>query len=356
MRGAIWQGGREYGMFAEHLIGAMKESPYWSDSLDARIRFVLGDGYPRRDVGDGWELTYGEEAMRECPDADILAHANYVGPKWETSESSSGVFDDHGVQATLFAWLRGNLEGFRGMKAAREKIAATGKEYSIAAYESGPSGYTLPGSAGREIVEVNEQYGKSLAMGVAALDAWLGAYEQGWTYQNFLGYGQGQYWNSHTWFSNGFRPSPGWLALKLRNRFARGDLMAVETTSVPDLRFYEATYPLIGVYAMREGSRWSVFVLSRKLDGNHDGFDFGDGGTAVTLTLPFRTAETITLHRLTGDPRANNREAMDVDIETLPVPAAAVANGTFRVNAQSGGLASGMPPGSIYLYVFEGVE
>ena len=64
-------------------------------------------------------------------------------------------------------------------------------------------------------------------MAVACADAWLRSYALGWTYQCFLGYGQGGYWNSHTPLWDGFRPCPGWQMLALRNRFASGDLMAV---------------------------------------------------------------------------------------------------------------------------------
>ena len=55
--------------------------------------------------------------------------------------------------------------------------------------------------------------------------------------------------------------------------------MAVEQQTVPQLTRGGKTYPLIGAYAMRDESRWSVFVLSRKLDGNHvtkrDDFEAG---------------------------------------------------------------------------------
>jgi len=355
-RDAVWQGGQEYGMFARYLIENMQRSPYWQQAgLRGRIRFALGDGYIRRDI-NGRMLTYGEEAMLECPQADILAHANYVGPKWETGDASSGIFDDHGVQATLMEFQTGGAAEFGEWQKVRDEMAAAGHVYDLAAYESGPSGYSLPGQGSPDQVEVNERYGKSLAMGVAALDAWLGAYGLGWTHQGFLSYGQGQYWNSHTWFSEGFRPSPGWQALALRNRFASGDAMQVGVESTPMLKLGEASYPLVGAYAFREGDRWSVFVLSRKLDGHHDGADFGDGSTPVTLSLPFASAQRITLHRLAGDPRDNNRSEMRIAPESVDVPGAALRAGEFQVDPQTGGAAGGMPPGSIYCYVFEGVR
>ncbi|HQK93746.1 MAG TPA: Ig domain-containing protein [Armatimonadota bacterium] len=355
-RNAVWQGGQEYGMFARYLIENMQRSPYWQQQkLAGRIRFALGDGYVRRDI-NGRMLTYGEEAMLECPQADVLAHANYVGPKWETGDASSSTFDDHGVQATLLAFQTGGGAEFGEWQKVRDEMAAAGHAYDLAAYESGPSGYTLPGQGNAEQVEVNERYGKSLAMGVAALDAWLGAYALGWTYQGFLGYGQGQYWNSHTGFSEGFRPCPGWQALALRNRFASGDMVWVGADSTPTLRMGEASYPLVGAYAFRDGDRWSVFVLSRKLDGNHDGASFGDGSTPVLLKMPFASVQRIELHRLTGDPRDSNRSETRIQPESVDVPAGALRAGEFRVDAQTGGVPGGMPPGSIYCYVFHGAR
>lgn len=349
LRNAVWQGGPEYGLFCQYLIDGMRADPRWRElGLDGKIRFALGDGYPRRDVGDGWRLTYGEEAMRTCPGADLLAHANYVGPKWETGDESASRFDDHGVQLTLLAYLSGNVRAFIELQQARERLVAAGvPRYDLAAYESGPSGYSLPGRAPREQVLVQERYGKSLAMAVTALDGWLDACARGWTHQCFFAYGQGRRWNSHTWFSEGFRPSPAWLAMTLRNRYARGDLLLVDGTSAPFIAIDGVVMPLTGCYAFRDGDRWSIFLLSRKLDGEHDGFDFGDGATPVSLYLPIEAAEGITLHRLTGDPREGN----SARIESLSIPASALRHGRLEVNAESGGLEGGLPPGSIFLYV-----
>ena len=152
------------------------------------------------------------------------------------------------------------------------------------------------------------------------------------------------------------RPGPAWLALALRNRYASGDLMAVEERSAPTMQRRKDAYPLVGAYAMRDGDRWSVFVVSRKLDGNHDGHDFGDGHTPVTLRLPFAKAAKIAVHKLTGDPRANNRKAMNISIQSQDVPVAALKDGAFAVNGQTGGGKGGLPPGSVYLYVFEAAK
>jgi hypothetical protein len=357
MRNAVMQGGREYGLFTRYLCETMRKSPYWkSEKLDLKIRFALGANYDGRIDKDGSVKGYGEEAMQANPYATILGHANYVGPKWETGEYSARVYDDHGVQECLLSFLVGPQASEIKMGQARDALAKSHHDYDIAAYEGGPGGYALPGRAAPEQVETNERYGKSLAQAVGTIDAWMRSYLYGWTDQGFLGYGQGNHWNSHTPFADGFRPCPAWLALSMRNRYASGDLMAVEEKSVPTMQHKKDVVPLVGAYAMRDGARWSVFVVSRKLDGKHDGQDFGDGTTPVTLHLPFARAGKVTLHKLTGDPRLTNREKMNIDIQSEEIPAAAVTGGVFTVTEKTGGAKGGMPPGSIFLYVFEAAQ
>ena len=351
---AVWQGGPEYGLFARYLIENMKKSPYWKEQgLDRKIRFCLGAGYNGSVEKDGKVRGYGEEAMQTCPYTTALGHANYVGPKWETGDKATAVFDDHGVQATLLGFLAGPEQNQIKMGQARDALEKSHHAYDIVAYEGGPSGYALPGRDSSQQKLVNERYGKSLAMAVAALDAWMRSYQYGWTYQNFLGYGQGLYWNSHTPLWDGFRPSPGWQALVMRNRLASGDLMAVEEKGVPTIRWDKKTYPLVGAYALRDGDRWAVIVVSRKLDGKHEGQDFGDGCTPVTLRLPIRSARKITVHKLTGDPRASNREKLVIAPKAEDVPADALADGVLAIDDHTGGSTHGMPPGSILIYVFE---
>jgi len=237
---------------------------------------------------------------------------------------------------------------------ARNALARTHIRYDLAAYEGGPSGYTLNRDKQHE---VNEKYGKSLAMGVAALDAWMCSYAYGWTDQLFSAYAQGENWSSHTAMWDGFRPCPAWQALALRNQHASGDLMAVAEGTVPTLerRTGKATelYPLVGAYALRDGKRWSLILLSRKVEGRHDVVDLGDGYTPVTLHVPFLEASSIMLHTLAGDPRVSNRNEMNIKPESKTIDASTLSHGTFVVNERTGGGERGLPPGSIFLYVFE---
>jgi len=352
-RNAITQGGPEYGLFCQYLIEQIKQSPYWtSQHLANKIRFNLGGFYNGSVRPDGSVTGYGEEAVQHCRDAVTLEHANYVGPKWETGDKSMSTFTDHGVQETLLGWLTSNAKVQAEWSKARTALAKAGHPYDLVAYEGGPSGYAIPGHASAEQNATNEHYGKSLAMAVSALDAWMGSYQLGWTDQCFLGYGEGAFWNSHTLMGKGFRPSPGWQALAMRNRYVSGELMAVQTNRTPTIQRGQETYPLIGVYAAHQGNVWSVIVVSRKLNGQHDGVDFGDGCTPVTIHLPIATATNIMLHSLSGDPRQTNLDAMNISIKELTIPTATLVNGAFTIDAHSGGSEGGLPPGSIYIYNF----
>lgn len=335
MSGQVHQGGREYGLFTRYLVENIRKSPYWaSQKLEGKIRFNLGANYSGTVEKDGAISGYGEDAMKGDPYATVLGHANYVGPKWETGEEAAKTYTDDGVQATLLAYVQGLEPDMQKWGGARDAMAKQHHAYDLAAYEGGPSGYTLPGSAPEDVVEVNEKYGKSLAMAVASLDAWMSSYRYGYTYQNFLGYGQGRYWNSHTLLKDGFRPSPGWLALTLRNRYASGDLMAVDAREIPTIKRGKGEYPVLGCYAMRDGKRWSVFVVSRQLEG----------ALPLALKLPFASATKVTLHQLAGDPRLTNRDKMNVAIQSEDLPSGSVAGGTMNVT---------MPAGSIYLFNIE---
>jgi hypothetical protein len=337
-RGAIHQGGREYGLFCQYLIDQIKQSPYWAaQHLDSKIRFALGANYDTHINGE--RVTgYGEEAMQACPGATVLGHANYVGPKWETGDYSARHYDDHGVEECLLSFLTGPEKSQKVMGAACELLSKSNHPYDIAAYEGGPGGFALPGSAPPEQVETNEKYGKSLAQAVGAFDAWMRSYLYGWTDQCYLAYSQGNHWASHQPFHLGFRPSPAWQALALRNR-AAGDLLTVEETAVPTIARGKASYPVIGAYALRDGRTWSIFVVSRRLDGP----------IPTRLKLPFATARKVTLQALTGDPRLTNREQLNFSIVSRDLPAASVAGGLLEVEPASGG----MPAGSILLYVIE---
>ena len=111
--------------------------------------------------------------------------------------------------------------------------------------------------------------------------------------------------------------------------------------------------PLAAVYATRKGARAAVVIVSRKVP------EFpvaGDGGfTPVTVELPFAHAKSITLYRMTGDPKSNNLAADNVKIQKVDIPAARV-NATLVLSAATGADERGLAPASTYVYVFDGVD
>jgi len=356
--GWVFTGGLEYGLFADYFfrqnVAAM---PAWTDhNLGSKIRFALGAGY------DGAPEAYGEAAAQRAPEiTSYLGHANYVGPTWETGDVPHEIFDDHGMQETLVGFSTGMQPLVDQVAETRDDLASAGlADYEVIAYEGGPSGYYVPGQGTPQQEAVSELYGKSLGMAVSALDSWLYSSQAGYRHQCYLGFASGQFWSSHTMpRAGGFRRHTGWLALMMRNRLAPGDEM-LQTTVVsgPTYERSGEDIPLISAYSISSGDTTSVFVLSRKLDGVHDGVDFGDGTTPVTVELPFDSCTGLTRYTLAApdgspaDPRANNIDADQIVIHSQMLDPS-LCSSTFTIDETTGGSTGGMPPGTVFLYVFE---
>jgi hypothetical protein len=338
-RGNIFQGGRAYGLAMQYLCNEIRKSPYWaSEKLDGKLKFVVDGGYIENAPNDDGTLKpngYGGQAMQASATPHWLSQANYVGPKWETGDKASEVWSDSGIQENLLGWVTGT-QNAEECSATWKLLASKGRAYELTAYEGGPSGFALPGQGSPEVIETNERYGKSLAIAIASMDCWLGSYQLGWTEQCYFNYGMGMRWNSHTVMHGGIRPAPGWQAMTIRNRHARGDLVKADVVSTLVITRGARSFPLVGAYAMRDGKRWSLFLLSRSLNDT----------IPTTIQMPFQTAARISLHQLVGDPRATNRTKLEVEIKDSEVPAQAFAKGVLTVDG-------GLQPGSFRLYVFE---
>ena len=184
--GWVHHGGREYGLFArffftEHVMA----QPFWSEhDLGDKIKFCLNANY------DAQPTSYGEAAAQAAPQATTyLGHANYVGPTWETGDTPFQSFDDHGMQETLVGAVTGMYPLIEQVEQTRASLQSQGlANYRPVAYEGGPSGYYLPGSGTADQVAISQRYGKSLGMGVAALDVWLYSSLHGYRHQFMYGF------------------------------------------------------------------------------------------------------------------------------------------------------------------------
>ncbi|MDZ7616353.1 MAG: hypothetical protein U1E05_05070 [Patescibacteria group bacterium] len=354
--GFVHHGGAEYGLFARYMFDEhVMKMPAWTRyKLGDKIKFVLGGNY-NADLDSA--TAYAEQAAMREPSVAYLGHANYVGPKWETGDkAAASSFSDDGIQETLISRVTGIGRTIEDAAASRDALAQRGIHYNLLAYEGGPSGYWQ----NKEAPEIDELYGKSAAMGLAALDAWLYSSYHGFKHQCYLGFASGKWWSSHTLpEAGGLRPHVGWLALQLRNRHAPGNSMRkIAFESVPTYQRQGETIPLLAAYAITGDRSCSLFLLNRKMAGRHGGTDFGAGTTAVTVRLPMKAVVKLTVHKIAradgspADPRDNNLESQKVSIVSQPLPPGAYGQ-PFIVDDRTGALPEGLPPGAIYLYVFE---
>ena len=341
--GYVHHGGEEYGLFADFMLKQhVMAMPEWDrHDLGKKIKFALGGNYEARLDS---ETSYGEEAIQRFPGASYIGHANYVGPKWETADASPEKFSDAGLQETLISRVSGIGNVLADAVRARNELARRSIDYELIAYEGGPSGYWQ----NQDNPIIDEYYGKSAAMGLAALDAWLYSSSQGFKHQCYLGFASGKWWSSHTMpEAGGFHPHVGWLLLEMRNRYAQGDRMVeVTVEGAPSLRRGKKTITLLAAYAIQGDNSLSLFLLNRSLDRH----------IPVSLQLPSAAPEKATLHKLTRPdgslihPRDNNLERNQVTISSAVLPG--LKSNSFLINEETGGTTSGLPPGAVYLYVF----
>lgn len=339
--GTVHQSGKEYGLWAGHMISHLRALPFNSP----KIKFTLGGNYNADVKPDGTVTGYGQEATVAARGLNQAhSHATYIGPRWEVGESSQTEIDDAGVQKTLLAHRAGNAPEWEKQAAAHKRLREMGFDVSLTAYEGGPSGFGLRAKTPEED-RAGEYYGKSSAMGTAMLDAWINAWLLGWSHQAYLSFGQGRWWSSHTSRSLGHRPSPGWLAQTLLNRyFANADLLAVTVENSPAVTIMvppkknAAPEPretaVIQAHASSRPGRLTLAVCNLDL-ANPVNFE---------AVLPIKSARKITAHTLTGDPRDTNLEELKVSETSTEIPSGELRDGRFPAT---------LLPGRFALYVFE---
>lgn len=365
--GIVNWGGQEYGLFAQFYFGErVMGHPWWQQhNLGSKIKFALNANYTARFEGknDLARTSYGELAAVWAPTVTAyLGHANYVGPKWETGETPFQTFDITGLQRTAAGAFLGNFKLLDDISRVRNQLIVSSlANYRVIAYEGGPSGYYVPGTGTVTQTAVSQRYGKSLAMAVAAMDAWLYSSQTGYAAQQYFAFAGGKNWTSHTMpLQGGFRRHAAWLALMMRNRYALGDAMLrVNTISVPTHTIGGTATPLVAAYAITGERTLAVFVLSRKIPGQHHGVDFGDGTTPVTLRLPMRACTRLVRYALTAPdgsfvhPETSNLEGDHIAITAFEVPPSECSDGELSITPATGGAMGGLPPGAVFLYVFE---
>ncbi len=349
--------GGTYGLFNQYVIDLMRESPYWTDEVEKKTRFMLC----------GWSAAplFGAEAARLCPAADQVTYASYV--------HNQGLGDPKVIndfkRFYVMQWpLSGVKPQFSRAMDTERRLQAEGVDIGSGVYEYGYAYYVMPGDP-PEAKEVDQRLARSTIGAVAIFDAAMTGASLGMRDQAFFTFGHEiGAWGSHTTLPYGGHAYPFWKALILFNRYGTGTFLKTELTSAPrwDFPAYETEdnmrrvkraampdTPLVSVYATIRGDRVTVFLVSRKLD------DFpveGDAGfTPVTLRLPFDRADKITLHKLAGKPRADDRFEEVHQVETVPLSPADF-DGVLAVNRATGADPRGLPPAAIFCYVFEGTD
>lgn len=346
--------GAAYGLFHDHVAGILRESPYWTEEVDAKFVHALG----------GWiTRSFTRDAARASRTADYITMAAYnggwdegEGPPQENPASYFNVLSQ--VNQTSLVRARQMTDIVRDAREA-------GRDIRYGVYEAGP-GYALNGlnnsRVSREQARQQENVMKSKLAGTATIDSFLARASYGFTVDNFFTFAPGDLWSSHAKSHRGGQPHASFLPLQLFNQTATGSMLAVDTLSVPTVdvkktRRREAVddAPLAAVYATRSGDRLHLYCISRRVAGFPVAGD--DGYTEFEVRLPFKNASSITLHRLSGDPTDHNINAENVVVQTQTVPSDTLSpDGTFVVDARTGGDARGLPPSEVFLYVFEGVE
>jgi hypothetical protein len=342
--GAIHQGGPEYGLWAKYMTAEMKKSPYWDDD---KLKICLGGNYSAKIDPDGKVHGFGQEATIASGGVNLYhGHATYVGPRWETGDASQTTIDDDGVQKTLFGYRVKLVDEWTAQSKAQARLRQMGLNTLLAAYEGGPSGFGLKAKSPAED-RAGEYYGKSNAMGTAMLDAWLDAWRLGWTYQCYLSYQQGHWWCSHTTFSQGFRPSPGFLWQTIINQtMSNMDMVDVSVSGSPTTSFESTiakgrakpvtevtSVQLIQAHAMRDEHRTSVAVVNLDLKRPH----------AFTVQLPPGEVKTVMEYTLTGNARDTNLDELKVKTEEHELDAKTVKAGAIELT---------LDPGRGAVYVF----
>ena len=340
--GATYTPGAVYGLYQEYVLSILHSSPHWP-ALENKLAPIIG----------GWaRFTYGADAAAHSPNSPYMTYAGYNGG-WD-EQTGPATPDPAGFATILANTARTTIPRAERQRRQAAKISrGQQRPLAVGIYEAGP-GYVMNGlnnqRVSKEEAAAQEKAMKSVAAATATLDAFLARASRGQVLQNFFTYGSGQRWTSHARWNKGGQVYPPWDLLALFNREALGDLLAVETRSVPTVRLAATRRqdavkdaPLIATYATRAEDRLVVIVLSRQVPG----ITIPEGQiNPVTLDLPITGAARLNVHAQTGTLSSHNVEAQQSRIVSEQ---RAVPKTLPRLEIPH------LPPGNVLVYVFEGV-
>ena len=348
-----WWPPEQYAALASMTYASLKSSPYYEANKDKFIMCAGGwSSLPGKVVG-GKAKDWTGVMMQDCENADMVAYADYIGG-WDGITLSADTPEE--LYQSQLLYPLSIIDGLmkRGV-ACREAVGRVPgvdeNPIRFGVYEFGP-GYALP-SPSQPFIEEAELLGKSLALGVATLDTAMVYLDNGHTAPIcFFKFGGGNNFNTHS-DKKLQKPIPGYLALKMRNLYCKGDLLDVETKAVktaiyPERMTYKrnrqdkykekvasetGNLPMTGCYAFKDPDTGaiSVMVLNRNVDE----------ARKTTIALPKDVQPAAKLYKLTGRPWDTNRDEINVKIEEESISDFS-KNYTFE-----------MPASSVYIFVTE---
>lgn len=368
--GTVYSAGTICGKFNRWIIQRLKASPHWTSDLDSKIKFVIG----------GWGITgssFSADAAAACPEAHYITIAAYNGG-WE----AGAAIPVPGVGSSYRNTLTYTVQG---AEPAVDFLIAGRNGLQTGSYEAGP-GYLLNGLNGAVVTPTDaagqERVMKSVSAGVATLDVFLQNIQKGMAIQNYFTLAEGEYWTSHASDERGGGTFPAWQAMSLFNvQAGGGDMLRSRVLWKPTTDLAAIINPLnsqvvypakpgasdIAAYAFRKGSKVIIFLISRLIPFNaldvsdplYNASD--DGKRTFWVKAPIKSATSLKLyrfdqgydkHNVTAPTGGDTRAAVITVTETtLSVPA---KPGEWVLDA-SMGASGGLPPASVYAYVFDGV-
>jgi hypothetical protein len=350
-----WPGRADlYAAVSERLFRVLKSSPYFDPK---RIELVVCgwslEPYRRRDHETGaWLMEddktkqWSYRALEDAPSATAVDTAWYYGGADGVTVIGENDRELFAQQLMYAAWICApQAESFVTMRDELHAAAPARPKAGLMAYEGGP-GYPMPRAAAPYSVE-GEIIGKSMVAGLVTLDAYQYNQYLGFEAQNYYEYGIGNNFTSHTAEN---RPIPAWIALEMRNRLCRGDLMEVRAGDVKTFDIPTQVLDKINwkgekikrriwgrngitataCYAFQQGKEHSILLMNRMFDE----------ARPIRLQLPYTPSPDAQVYILTApDPRKANRfeENVKMSQDTLS---------TFQKD-----YTFTLPPASVYIIV-----